>query len=220
MEKQIVIKPEEIEKSIKTVGKTFNHMAFKVLMEKFEVKIDEMMEVSKAHRVAGKDSEVRSIEIATAAKALDKVIDKARMTAKRPYLDFNQALDGMVRPLQKSLKSIEKDERSKCVKYRNKVLAQERAAEADKPKKVELGGVSLNIGGSKPVPKAEGKVETHTAGSGSYDKVLVHELVDITKVPAKYLLLNDKAIKAAIKAGITQIPGLNIKEEMKMTLRS
>jgi hypothetical protein len=58
------------------------------------------------------------------------------------------------------------------------------------------------------------------AGSGSYHKVMVPKLTDITKVPAKYLLVDWKAVKAAQKNGVTKIDGIEFVEEMEMTLRS
>lgn len=44
-------------------------------------------------------------------------------------------------------------------------------------------------------------------------------ITDITKVPTKYLMVDEKAIKQAIKLGITEIPGLEIYEEKTTQLR-
>jgi hypothetical protein len=229
MSKEITISSDEIAVSIKSVGKTFSTKAFKDLMEKFEGKIAQMTGISKKHTVQGHGSEVRSIEIATTAKKLDKIIDGARMSVKRPYLDFNQSLDGMVRPLQKDLKAIEATQRKKCTAYRNDLLAKERAADLaalklesqKKPEPANFAGLTLNIAKTpKPVKASEGTVNSVTAGSGSYKKELVATLTDITLVPAKYLTVDMKLVKADIKSGIVSIPGFTIENEMKMTIRS
>lgn len=47
-----------------------------------------------------------------------------------------------------------------------------------------------------------------------------HKLLDITKVPIKYLMLNDSQIKLDIKLGINEIPGLEIYEEKSIKLRT
>lgn len=45
------------------------------------------------------------------------------------------------------------------------------------------------------------------------------DLVDITKVPSKYIMLDEAAVKRDIKMGIRQIEGLNIYETKKTTLK-
>lgn len=45
------------------------------------------------------------------------------------------------------------------------------------------------------------------------------KLVDLEKVPTKYLTLNEDAIKQALKMGVLEIPGLEVYEETKTTLR-
>ncbi len=44
-------------------------------------------------------------------------------------------------------------------------------------------------------------------------------LVDITKVPEKYLMVDEKAINQALKMGINEIPGVEIYEETTTQLR-
>jgi len=219
MTESIQIESTEIEASINSVGKTFSEKAFQILIDKFSDKIDIAESQSKKIQVRGFESEKTSIELAAAAKKLDKIIDGARMSAKRPYLNFNSALDKIVRPLQKRIKAIESGERAKCTKFRNELLRKEQEAAAAKPKApISLGG--LNIPGRKPAPAAEATVDTRTSGSSSYKKVPVAELVDLSKVPVKYLAVDWKIVNEDIKNGVKLIPGFNIKVEMKMTLRS
>lgn len=45
------------------------------------------------------------------------------------------------------------------------------------------------------------------------------DLVDITKVPSKYLMLDEAAVKRDIKMGIRKIEGLNIYETKKTSLK-
>jgi len=220
---------DEVDYSVQQT-KGFNVMAFKGLMEKFEAHVDNMVEAGKQIKVGGPETERKSIELGTVAKRVNKEIDHARMSAKRPYLDFNQQLDGMVRPIQLLLTKLEASEKKKCIGYRNEILRKENeaaakaakeAAEAEAMKeKIKSPLAGLSVGTAKPVMAAVAKVDSMRAGSGSYKKIMVPKLVDIEKVPAKYLLVDWKAVKAAQKDGVTQIDGIDFVEEMDMTMRS
>jgi len=223
--KTLEVTEEEIECSVqKTKG--FNVAAFQGLMEKFEIHVDSMVEAGKKIKVGGPETERKSIELSTTAKRINKKIDEARMAAKRPYLDFNQQLDGMVRPVQKSLTLLESAEKKKCIGYRNEVLRKENearaAAEKAEAARAEIKSplAELSIGAPKPAMAAVAKVDSMRAGSGSYHKILVPKLVDLAQVPLRYLLVDWKAVKAAQKNGVTKIDGIEFVEEMEMTLRS
>jgi hypothetical protein len=43
--------------------------------------------------------------------------------------------------------------------------------------------------------------------------------VDISKVPTKYLMVNEEAVKRDLKLGIETIPGLEVYEETTTQLR-
>jgi len=237
------LKPSEITNAIATVGKSFTPKAFLFLMEKFESKINLLQQESTGIKVSDADSEAKSVELAITVASLNKVIDKARMAAKRPYLDFGKELDSYVRPSQKSLDIIEKAERKKCMDYRNRLLDQKNTADALAAKKLREEEAAAAKAKNAATPKAKEVTETEHAlnrlkaptgygvpapaktvesfagGSGSYDIVKVPYLADITKVPAKYLLVDWKKVKADVKDGIMNIPGIDIKEENKLTLR-
>jgi hypothetical protein len=46
-----------------------------------------------------------------------------------------------------------------------------------------------------------------------------YKVADISLVPRDYLILNEKAVKAAIKGGILNIPGLEIFEKPAVSVR-
>jgi len=64
---------------------------------------------------------------------------------------------------------------------------------------------------------------TRTRGVGGALTALkdnwVAELADITKVPAAYLQLNDSVVKAAIKTGVRDIPGIRIWNDARAFVR-
>ena len=237
------LKPSEIANAITKVGKTFNPKVFLQLMEKFEKKINMLQSESFAIKVKDSDSEAMSVELAITVKSLNGVIDKARLSAKRPYLDFGKELDSYVRPAQKSLTVIEGAERLKCIQYRNRLLDAKNAADALAAKKLRAAekkdrdakmenakkevtedehvfsrlNAPTGIAPERVAPQKT--VESYAGGSGSYDIVSVPYLADIEKVPGKYLLVDWKKVNADIKDGIANIPGIDIKKENKLTLR-
>lgn len=55
--------------------------------------------------------------------------------------------------------------------------------------------------------------------SVSFRSIWTFEVVDISKVPAEYLTVNSKAVNEAIKNGIHEISGLNIKKTIKAAVK-
>ena len=53
----------------------------------------------------------------------------------------------------------------------------------------------------------------------SFRSIWTFEVVDISKVPAEYLTVNSKAVNEAIKNGIHEISGLNIKKTIKAAVK-
>ena len=71
-----------------------------------------------------------------------------------------------------------------------------------------------------PVVEQETTVRTDDGGAAHIRMVWVHEVVDLSKVPRRYLELDERAVKADIKAGIREIEGLKIYEEPKSVFRT
>lgn len=55
--------------------------------------------------------------------------------------------------------------------------------------------------------------------SATFRELWTFEVVDISKVPAEYLLVNSTAVNNAIKSGVREINGLNIKKEIKVAVK-
>lgn len=50
-------------------------------------------------------------------------------------------------------------------------------------------------------------------------KVWTHKLVDLSEVPAEFLMLDEKAVKRAIDSGTREIPGLEIYQDEQISIR-
>lgn len=97
-----------------------------------------------------------------------------------------------------------------------------RKARADLQKKMDEEAAAAGVQAPElpPVVLPEAKEAIRTgSGSAHMQTEWKHHLIDIEKVPSKYLVVDDRKVKLAIKAGIRQIPGLEIKEVPKIQLR-
>lgn len=63
-----------------------------------------------------------------------------------------------------------------------------------------------------PKKFSDGRVDTKV--------VVVFEVEDLEKVPHKFLVIDEAAVKRSLDAGVREIPGLIIKEEMKEVFRT
>lgn len=73
------------------------------------------------------------------------------------------------------------------------------------------GSLGINPFTKPTTPIAPTKPAAHKGINSEW----VHELIDLSKVPLEYLILNEAAVKAAIKKGVREIDGLKIKEQAK-----
>lgn len=69
------------------------------------------------------------------------------------------------------------------------------------------------------VPEAKKAVRTESAAAHQR-KVWTFEILDAEAVPAEYKVVNDQAVRDAIKMGIRTIPGIRIYEESKTVFRT
>ena len=95
--------------------------------------------------------------------------------------------------------------------------AQERLQE-EMNKEAQAAGVEAPELPPVVLPEKQEAIRTGS-GSAHMQTEWVYELARIDFVPIEYLMVNDKAVKAAIKAGIRDIDGLIIKEVPKVSLR-
>ena len=135
---------------------------------------------------------------------------------------LKEATDTILKPIKELMAEIKEGHdyvESEMNKHKERLLelvnawkAEEKIkAEATSKKMMETYGVDVAI---MPTTKI-------TASSGmSYEKESwVHEVVDELQVPMVYLSVDDKKIKAAIKAGIRDIPGIKIEKQITTIIK-
>ena len=170
-----------------------------------------------------------------------RIIEAARAECKMPALDIGKFVDAEFRILTEPLVKAKSVVETAMTNYaRAKVAEQQRqarlAAEAEAQRQreaAEMAAMEAELLGDPtpsepppapvqaPLPSVAEASRTH----GDYGTTAslrgrwVHAVTDMNTVPRQYMMVNDAAVKAAIKAGVRDIPGINIFQEQKIGVR-
>lgn len=206
--------------------------AAKNQLMQFRAGVNAMQREATELEVSSDSGEKKCSEMIAQAKSLKKQIEAQQDMLIAEPQKFVKSVQQFTLPFRKDLESIEGQLKRKLGDYAYKKEMDRRKAEAAAQKAAEAAQKKINAeakkAGVEPVqvpapviPREATPVRTET-GTTSYIPDWKHEVVDISKVPAKYLLVNDQLIRAAIKAGARgdDIPGILISEKMKVRTRT
>lgn len=172
------------------------------------------------------DSEEKdAVEKVGQVKKLLRDIEKGRKDAIKEQDEFVRGVNSFCKTFKDSLGEIERIKKTKISDYgwqkelerrKKEKEAQEEArklqgkidAEAEK-----IGVEPPQIEAPAPVIKKENVVRTESGTSAHLrTEWKMTEIIDFSLVPDEYKELNESKARAAIKAGIREIPGLKIEE--------
>ncbi len=164
-------------------------------------KLDLTPLISKAsnHAIENEESASQALSMSLQARKIRKQLDETRLSIIRPHLDFQKAINKIVKEYEAKLEEIETNLKMKLDTY-----LQQSASTNN----------SSFIAQSKEMFVEDGKL--------TKVKKWVWELENETLVPREYLCLDTKKIDEAIKQGVRNIPGLKIfeKEEISMRIKN
>ena len=134
-------------------------------------------------------------------------LKKDRLSLTAPLEDSLKLIRAKYTPTESLLKEAVATLKDKMGSFQTEQLRIQREAEAKIVAKVESGYIKPETAISKmeAVEQVDKKVASD-AGSVSFREEKDFEVVDISKVPAKYLLPNMVELRIAMKAGL-EIPG-------------
>ena len=94
--------------------------------------------------------------------------------------------------------------------------AEKASASGDEAQADSILEESINAGDKTP----DKQIARGDYGStSSVRKTWQHKVVDPDLVPRKYMMVDESAVKAAVKNGVREIPGIEIKEESSVVIR-
>ncbi len=160
-------------------------------------------------------------QINNAFNGLKKIAANAIQVLGSQMTGYHDQVEARLRKEEEDRRKREAEElaRQKAEMERQEAAAEEAAApvpdyaeekEAIQERQAELAG---------PILSAPKSTSLGSIGSSSTRKVWKFELVDITKVPERYLQLNETAVRAAIQSGTRNISGLKVFQKSTLVVR-
>jgi len=195
----------------------------------FEDKVSVMESEANDLLVKSNDGATRGTEMTGQVKRLANQIDARRKEIISEPDSFVRKVNGFVKPLADRLKALEALLKRKLSDHAYQVELQRREIERKQAEaRIELQrqvdaeakakGVESVVIAPVAMPTRKEPVRSDSAVSSAV-MVWKHEVVDAAAVPREYLMVDDKAITAAVKAGIRNIEGVRIFEDAEMRVR-
>lgn len=194
-------------------------------LKKFKAELDAIQGLADALVVEDEASAKRAVEIGTRVKRFIKQFEEKRKEIIKEPDQFVRKVNAFVKPFRDDAAKIERTCKNKHSSYMYKKELERREQEQkareaarklqeDLDKEAEEKGLDPVKMPAPVVNQSEPTItRTEDGASGSIRKEWkLKEVIDFSQVPDQYKQLNEKAVNAAIKAGVLEIPGLVIEE--------
>lgn len=137
-------------------------------------------------------------------KELASPLEEADKALRQKMLDYKREQDRLARAERERLRKLQEKEQKRLERQ-----AAKKGAPAPPP--------------PPPVPYATEQTPITTrseAGTVTAKKTWDFEIVDESKLPRQWLIPNEKAIRAAVKAGVRDIPGVRVFQREDLSVRA
>ena len=149
------------------------------------------------------------------ARDWKKVIDGKRKEITEPLRRQTAALNDKAKELTEPLDAVIELANSKANGYLSNLEALKRAED----EKLRAAAALFDAEEELYIPPLEKSAVRGDGAVAVTKKELRFKLLDISKVPAKYLALDEMAIRKDLALGLAEIPGLEVYEETVTSLR-
>ena len=156
-------------------------------------------------------------------KAAAGALDETRTRIKKPVLHAQRLIDGGAKALSDRVASAVREVEARVTAYLKVKEAEARAKlEAEEAARAAVAD-DIALATLDQETAATALELTRTRGVGgaltALKTVWTYEVEDITKVPTHLLQVNDAAVRAAIKQGAREVPGIRIWNDAKAFVR-
>ena len=156
-------------------------------------------------------------------KAAARALDETHTRIKKPVLHAQRLIDGAAKALSDRVASAVREVEARVTAYLKAKEAEAREALRIEAEKQAAEAPDITLAVLNQAEEATALELTRTRGVGGALTALqdrwVFEVVDITKVPTHLLQVNDAAVRAAIKQGAREVPGIRIWNNAKAFVR-
>lgn len=148
-----------------------------------------------------------------------KSIEAERVELTKPLNDHVKMINDKARKLKDPLQNIIYTVSQQMQKYQDRVRLRKKRLEERKAKKLEEQGKPAEAAGRRAVAERTQNTVKGSRVQAIQTKRWTYKVTDYSKISRRYLCLDEKAIRAAIRAGVREIEGLEIYQEHKTTVR-
>jgi uncharacterized membrane protein YgaE (UPF0421/DUF939 family) len=196
----------------------------------YEAIIDQALEEALAVTVIDNEEGLKwAVEAAGEAKRLNNELEAYRKETTKPAWNYKKTVDGLAKHytdklarLEAHLKRVMGQYQAKKELERRKAQEAARTASAQLQEKINQEAAAAGVEAPQVTPPAvvtaKETVRTET-GTASFKTEWKFEIEDETKLDREYLMPNLAKIRADVKAGQRDIPGVRIWEEKGVSLR-
>ena len=160
-----------------------------------------------------------------------KRIEDTRKTMVKPINDGLKAINEWFKRFSVPLEKADKTLRNKILTYRREQERlrreeEERLRKLQEKEQKRLEKQAQKKGAPPPPPVVMPSVELQAKtvrgqmGSVSAKKVWDFEIIDVDRIPREFMIPNEKAIRAAVKAGVRSISGVRIFQREDLSVRA
>lgn len=196
-----------------------------VALAPFKRKITTVQNTVEGFKITDNDSMVVATDTLSIIKDVSKAMEKQRKSRVDPLNKEVKEINAEYKPLSTKLDAAEKIIKNEMLAYSNEVDRKAAEAAAKLEDRVERGTMRTDTAMRKmdDIETMGSSVEGNK-GSVNFRMVRVVKIVDVTKIPAKYL--NDEKVLDAIKAAVrtdvmngTMVDGVEVVEEKQIAAR-
>lgn len=181
--------------------------------------VNELVEKSESFTVGSNQEAEQGLSLAMQSRKLYNSIERTRKEIVRPHLDFQRSVKAYADGFSSALKKMEKTLLGKVEGFQKE---QEREAaklhaikvkkEEEENKKAFIPKNELKFPTPPPYIPPVQKISVED-GTSTTEQVWKFEVNNASIIPREYLIIDERAIKQSIKAGIRSIPGVTIYSE-------
>lgn len=221
--------PAPVPEIVEVDPTALNLEPIRTALSEWDTPIAEMAKQAEALVVDSEATNLKAVEMAGQVKRLDKKLELARKDYTGPANEYVKAINGTVKPRQALLREIENGLKGKISTHQAAVLLEHRKAEeaarkAQKKLQAKLDADAKKAGVEavkvdEVVVAAADPVTRTESGTATQRKTWEFEVEDPGKVPPEYLMVDEKKVRAAVRNGVRNIPGVKIYQETKTQIR-
>lgn len=205
-------------------------VAPRAVLEPFRNKAKVLAAKASAIKVQDPATQLAATQLAGTIKKVAKTVEDARKEYTSPINEHVKSVNGLAKEITAPLDTGMSHLTGQLNQYAAKVELERRKAEEEARRQAEaeqkrLDAEAKAAGVEAPIvpevlPAKSEKAAVRTETGTSYQrKIWSFEVEKLYEVPLEYMLLNEKAVNAAIRNGVRSIPGLKILETTSTVIR-